>query len=209
MHRWKKQSPCPRHPAVAGRGTSVETEYLIVGSGLTGATIARHLVENGRDVLILDRRPHMGGNVHDHWHPSGIRIHTYGPHYFRTSSERIWSFVNRFADFYRYEAELLTMVDNSLEHWPVVESYIEKAVGPDWEPAFTGTPSNFEEASLSKMPEQIYRLFVKGYTEKQWGVPAESLSADLAGRFAVHGDGDKRLKRSKYQGIPRTATQSS
>ena len=74
-------------------------DYLIVGSGLTGATIARLLHERGEDVLVLDRRSHCGGNVHDHTHESGIRVHTYGPHYFRTSDDRLWNFVNRFADF--------------------------------------------------------------------------------------------------------------
>ena len=75
----------------------MRVDYLIVGSGLTGAVIARILADRGRDVLVLDRRSHAGGNVHDYEHQSGIRIHTYGPHYFRTSSEKIWSFVSRFA----------------------------------------------------------------------------------------------------------------
>lgn len=181
---------------------SAEYDYLVVGSGLTGGTMARLLTDAGKTVKILDRRNHVGGNVHDHEHRSGVRIHTYGPHYFRTSSEKVWEFVNRFSSFYRYEAELLTRVDGKLEHWPVVQDYIDERIGPDWKPAFEGEATNFEEASLSKMPEEIYHDFVKGYTEKQWGVPASSLGAELAGRFDVHADGDHRLKRSKWQGIP-------
>ena len=77
---------------------SMKVDYLIVGSGLTGATIARHLADAGREVLVVDRRPHPGGNVHDHVHPSNIRIHTYGPHYFRTNSAELWEYVNRFGD---------------------------------------------------------------------------------------------------------------
>ena len=80
-------------------------DYLIVGSGLTGATIARALQDAGRSVLVIDRRSHMGGNVHDHSHPSGILIHTYGPHYFRTNDEDLWSYVNRFSNFYSYEPQ--------------------------------------------------------------------------------------------------------
>ena len=79
-------------------------DYLIVGSGLTGAVIAQLLREAGFSTLIVDRRSHMGGNVHDHTHASGIVVHTYGPHYFRTVSDDIWAFVNRFTSFYTYES---------------------------------------------------------------------------------------------------------
>ncbi len=177
-------------------------DYLIVGSGLSGAVIARSLIEDGRNVLVLDRRAHCGGNVHDHLHASGIRVHTYGPHYFRTNSESLWEFVNRFTSFYKYEPELMTLVDGQYENWPITASYLKRAVGETWEPAFTGDPGNFEEASLAMMPEMIYRKFVKGYTEKQWGVPAASLSASLAKRFDVRHDNETRLMRKRYQGIP-------
>ena len=91
---------------IALTGTSVVADYVIVGSGLTGGSIARMLADAGREVVILERRQHVGGNVHDHLHPSGVRIHTYGPHYFRTESDELWSFVNRFAEFDKYEARL-------------------------------------------------------------------------------------------------------
>ena len=177
-------------------------DYVIVGSGLTGAVIARTLADAGRDVLVVDRRPHLGGNVHDTTREGGIRVHSYGPHYFRTNSEPVWRFVNRFADFYPYEAVLASFVGGRFERWPIAAEYIRRTVGERWEPAFTGTPSNFEEASLAMMPASVYRAFVKGYTEKQWGVPARSLSADLAGRFDVRTDDDRRLKRQRHQGIP-------
>jgi UDP-galactopyranose mutase len=182
--------------------TRPSVDYLVVGSGLTGAVIARQLSDAGHQVLVVDRRDHLGGNVHDAVQQGGIRVHTYGPHYFRTNSERIWSFVNRFADFYKYEAVLVSEVHGRFEHWPVTASYIRRAVGERWSPAFSGEPGNFEEASLAMMPESVYRDFVKGYTEKQWGVPAASLSAELAGRFDVRADDDVRLKRQRHQGIP-------
>lgn len=180
----------------------MNSAFLIVGAGLTGSTIARELADKGEQVIVVDRRPHIGGNVHDHWHPSGIRIHTYGPHYFRTSSEVIWSFVNRFSQFYKYEACLKSDVDGSFENWPIAASYIRRAVGNRWHSSFTGTPSNFEEASLAMMPAVIYEKFVKGYTEKQWGVPCRELSAALSRRFDVREDDEPRLMRHRYQGIP-------
>lgn len=180
----------------------MSSDYVIVGSGLTGAVIARLLSDAGRSVIVVDRRSHRGGNVHDHVHASGIRVHTYGPHYFRTNSDEIWDFVNRFAAFDRYEACIKSFVDSQHENWPIAGSYIRRTIGPGWQPVFRGTPANFEEASLAMMPQPIYEKFVKGYSEKQWGVPAHALSADLAKRFDVREDDEPRLCRHRYQGIP-------
>jgi UDP-galactopyranose mutase len=177
-------------------------DYIVVGSGLTGATIARLLADAGQDVLVIERRGHIGGNVHDYIHPSGIRIHTYGPHFFRTSSNRIWTFVKRFATFFKYEHCLTSLIDGQYEKWPVSADYIRRTVGEHWEPDFKDTPTNFEEAALSMMPRIIYEKFVKGYTEKQWGVPAQTLSADLAKRFYIQNNNDARMSRHKYQGLP-------
>jgi UDP-galactopyranose mutase len=195
-----------RHPAdsrISALEPPLSADYVIVGSGLTGGTIARMLFDAGRDVVVLERRAHLGGNVHDHKHPSGVRIHTYGPHYFRTGSEEIWEYVNRFASFYTYEAIVKSYVDSQIENWPIAASYIRRVIGENWKPSFAGKPANFEEASLAMMPEQVYFKFVKGYSEKQWGVKASQLSAELAKRFDVREDDEPRLMRHKYQGIPR------
>jgi UDP-galactopyranose mutase len=177
-------------------------DYLIVGAGLTGATIARRFADAGREVLVVDRRAHVGGNVHDTRHPSGIRFHTYGPHYFRTNSDRVWEYANRFGRFFRFEARVQSHVDGELVDWPVHESYLRRVAGPDWRPAFSSTPANFEEAALTLMPAAAYDKLVRPYTEKQWGVPAASLSVELARRLEVRRDDDRRLMRHRYQGLP-------
>lgn len=193
----------PTPPADVRSPQPLAADYVVVGSGLTGATIARLLADAGREVIVVDRRSHLGGNVHDHRHSSGVMIHTYGPHYFRTGSEEIWGFVNRFAEFHPYEAIVRSLVDDRPENWPIAASYIRRVLGEAWQPGFSGVPSNFEEASLSMMPSLVYRKFVKGYTEKQWGVPASELSADLARRFEVRMDDEPRLTRHRHQGIPK------
>lgn len=180
----------------------MRSDIVVVGSGLTGAVIARTLTDADHRVLVVERRDHVGGNVHDHLHQSGVRVHTYGPHYFRTNSTRIWGFVRRFADFHPYEAVVKSLVDGRAENWPVAASYIARTVGPDWAPGFTGDPRSFEEAALSMMPRAIYEKFVRGYTEKQWGVAASTLSPKLAKRFDIRRDDEPRLMRHRYQGIP-------
>jgi UDP-galactopyranose mutase len=180
----------------------MNADHVIVGSGLTGAVIARLLTDAGRSVVVVDRRNHRGGNVHDHMHASGILIHAYGPHYFRTNCDDIWSFVTRFSPFDPYEVCIKSLVDAQHENWPIAASYIRRAVGVGWRPDFQGTPSNSEEASLAVMPRLVYEKFVKGCSEKQWGVPARELSAELARRFDVREDDEPRLCRHRYQGIP-------
>jgi UDP-galactopyranose mutase len=179
-------------------------DYLVVGSGLTGAVIARELHDAGFRVQVVDRRSHLAGNVHDSVHVSGIRVHSYGPHYFRTSNKKVWEFVGRFATFDPFTAEIKVRFGNDLENWPIAGSYIRREIGTDWKPAYDGPVENFEQAALSVMPRAIFDRFIKEYTEKQWGKPANELAAALFSRIDIHHDDDPRLKpKATYQGIPR------
>ena len=135
-----------RARAAQTREGDLEADYLSVGAGLTGGVIARQLVDHGLDVLVLERRPHVGGNVRDHEHPSGIRVHTYGPHLFRTSSDRIWRFVQRFGAFYPYIHEVLTEIDGRFERWPITATTVRRAAEPSWcprNPAHARPPSRY------------------------------------------------------------------
>ena len=182
---------------------SVRADYIIVGSGITGATIARVLHDEGNEVLLLERRSSVGGNMHDSIHPSGIRIHTFGPHYFRTNSSEMWAFVNRFSEFFPYRAVVQSIVDGKHESWPVNESYLSSLSEEDRAVSFHGDPTSFEEACLASMPTVVYEKFIKGYTLKQWGTAPHRLSTELAGRFQVREDHDYHFSKHLYQGIPR------
>jgi UDP-galactopyranose mutase len=183
---------------------SSQLEYLIVGAGLTGATIAHFLKAAGRSVLVVDRRAEAGGNVHDHIHESGVRIHTYGPHYFRTNSSKLWRFVNRLSPFYRYEPVVKSFVDGRYETWPLTEPQIERLVGKDWRQKLDvrSSQANFEESCLARMPKKIYEKFVYGYSLKQWGVAPECLSAQLGQRIPIRKIEQEQFLDHLYQGIP-------
>lgn len=180
----------------------IEADFIVVGSGLTGSTIARLLADQGHGVAILERRNHIAGNVFDYRHESGITIHKYGPHYFRCNSQRIWDFLNRFTAFYDWAPIIKSRVNSELLSWPVNTSYVNSLVGEDWR-LFTGEPSNFEEECLSRMPREIYEQFIKGYTEKQWGVPATSLSKKLAARITINkGEEQTLTPNHRWNALP-------
>jgi UDP-galactopyranose mutase len=174
-------------------------DYVVVGSGLTGATVARLLHDAGRQVLVLERRPVVGGNVVDAVHqPSGIRYGLYGPHYFRTNSDKVWEFVQRFGEWRPFEARVKCLVDGRYESWPLSKVYLDKF---KWLPSERDA-SNLEERALQLMPRTIYEKFVKGYNEKQWGRPCTELLPSLCSRFDIRED-DDRLSLKKHQALPK------
>lgn len=181
-------------------------DLLIVGSGLTGSTIARLAKDQGYNPLVVERRGVLGGNIRDEIHePTGLRYNLHGPHYFRTNSERIWNFVNRFSSWHPWSAKVMTLVNGRLEHWPPNQEYVHR-VAPGWTPyGFYGvvTPKDFWEACIGKMPPIVYEQMVRPYTEKQWGLPCTELLPSLTSRFEIREDSfDHRLTTHKYQALP-------
>lgn len=188
-------------------------DYLVVGAGLYGAVIAREAADAGKKVLVLDKRPHIAGNIYTQ-KTEGIQVHTYGAHIFHTNNAAVWRYVNRFSDFNRftnspianYHGELYSLPFNMHtfnKMWGVVtpREAAEK-IEKQKKNAAISTPDNLEEQAISLVGTDIYEKLIKGYTEKQWGRPCKELPAFIIKRLPVRFTFDNNYFDALYQGIP-------
>lgn len=187
-------------------------DYLVVGSGLYGAVFAHEARANGRSVLVVDKRPHIGGNVYTAC-VEGIHVHRYGAHVFHTNNERVWAYVNRFAGFSRYihspvanyRGELYALPFNMhtfRQMWGVVTPEEAAARLEAQRREIAGEPTNLEEQAISMVGRDIYEKLVRGYTQKQWGRDCRELPAFLIRRLPVRLTYDNNYYSARYQGIP-------
>lgn len=188
-------------------------DYLIVGAGLFGAVFAQRAVEAGRSVLVLDRRPQIGGNVYTR-DVEGIHVHQYGAHIFHTNDRRVWDYVSRFADFNRftnspvanYRGEIYSLPFNMYtfnKMWGVVTPEQARAeIDRQKSDCGIGEPRNLEEQAITLVGRDIYEKLVKGYTEKQWGRPCTELPAFIIRRLPVRYTYDNNYFNALFQGIP-------
>ena len=188
-------------------------DYLIVGAGLYGATAARRLTDAGKRVLVVDKRPQVGGNVYTKT-IEGIDVHIYGAHIFHTNNKTVWEYVNRFADFNHYinsplanyREELFSLPFNMYtfnKMWGVVAPEEAEAIISQQRTAAGITePRNLEEQAISLVGRDIYEKLVKGYTEKQWGRDCKELPAFIIKRLPVRMTFDNNYYDAIYQGIP-------
>lgn len=188
-------------------------EYLIVGAGLFGAVFAHEAREAGKKVLVIDRRPHIAGNVYTE-QVEGIHVHRYGAHIFHTNDRQVWDYVNRFAEFNRftnspvanYHGELYSLPFNMYtfnKMWGVVTPQEAAAkIEEQRQAAGITEPKNLEEQAISLVGTDIYEKLVKGYTEKQWGRPCTELPAFIIKRLPVRLTFDNNYFNALFQGIP-------
>ncbi len=189
-------------------------DILVVGAGFAGAVAARTLAESGRRILVIDRRPHIGGNAYDRRDDHGVLIHPYGPHIFHTNAERIFVWLSRFTDWRPYEHRVLAKVGDQLLPIPInrttinrlyglaldeagVARFLEKARTPR-EPVQTS-----EDVVLNSVGPDLCDKFFRGYTRKQWGLELGDLSAGVAARIPTRTNDDDRYFTDAYQAIPR------
>lgn len=188
-------------------------DYLIVGAGLYGAVFAREAMDAGKKVLVIDKRPHIAGNVYTE-KIEGINVHKYGAHIFHTNNTKVWEYVNRFARFNRftnspvanYKGELYSLPFNMYtfnKMWGVVTPE-EAAARIDEQRKAAGIkePENLEEQAISLVGTDIYEKLVKGYTQKQWGRKCTELPAFIIKRLPVRLTFDNNYFNALYQGIP-------
>jgi UDP-galactopyranose mutase len=188
-------------------------DFLIVGAGLFGATAAHVLTRRGKRCLVIDKRPHIGGNVYTE-NVNGINVHKYGAHIFHTSNKDVWDFVNSFIEFNRYTNSPVANYKGKLynlpfnmntfyQMWGVITP--EQAAAKIEEQRRESeiiNPRNLEEQAISLIGKDIYYTLIKDYTEKQWGRKATELPAFIIRRLPVRFTFDNNYFNDKYQGIP-------
>ena len=188
-------------------------DYLIVGSGLFGATVANRLKKEGKKVLVLEKRNHIGGNVYTE-NVEGINVHKYGAHIFHTDYKDVWDYVNSFVEFNRYTNSPIARYKNEIYNMPFNMNTFSKiwsdVITPDdamrhineEKKEIKGEPKNLEEQAISLVGRTIYEKLVKGYTEKQWNRDCKDLPAFIIKRLPVRLTYDNNYFNDRYQGIP-------
>lgn len=187
-------------------------DILIVGSGLFGATVAHQAALHGKSCLVLEKRPHVGGNVYCE-RVEDIVVHRYGAHIFHTGDKRVWEYVNGLAEFNRYtnspvanyKGKLYNMPFNMntfYQMWGVTTPDEARAKIAEQRAEITGEPRNLEEQAISLVGRDIYETLVKDYTQKQWGRPCTELPAFIIKRLPVRFTFDNNYFNDRYQGIP-------
>jgi UDP-galactopyranose mutase len=198
----------------------VHFDYLIVGSGLFGATFAYKAKQADKRCLVIDKRPHLGGNVYCE-NIEGINVHKYGAHIFHTNNKEVWDFVNSIVEFNRYtnspianykgkQYNLPFNMNTFYQMWGVltpeeakakIEEQKAEAVAA-MKAAGVSEPCNLEEQALMLIGKDIYEALIKGYTEKQWGRKCTELPAFIIKRLPVRFVHDNNYFNDRYQGIP-------
>lgn len=187
-------------------------EYLVVGSGLYGATFAQQARVHGKSVLVIDKRPNIAGNVYTE-KVEGINFHKYGAHIFHTNNNTVWEYLQQFTTFNRftnspvanYKGEIYSMPFNMYtfnKMWGVVTPEEAQLKIDEQRKEIIGDPKNLEEQAISLVGRDIYEKLIKGYTEKQWGRDCKDLPAFIIKRLPVRLVFDNNYFNALYQGIP-------
>ena len=207
------QTISPR-PTVVRNGPGWNFDYVIVGAGFAGSVMAERLANQaGKRVLIIDRRPHIGGNAYDHHDESGVLVHKYGPHIFHTNSAVVFAYLSRFTQWRPYEHRVLSAVDRKLVPVPINRTTINELYGLNLSEAEVGSflaaraekveeILTSEDVVVSTVGRELYETFFKGYTTKQWGLDPSQLDKSVTARIPVRTNDDDRYFTDQFQAMP-------
>jgi UDP-galactopyranose mutase len=189
-------------------------DYLIVGAGFAGSVLAERLAADaGKKVLIVEKRPHIGGNAYDHYDDHGILVHKYGPHIFHTNSREIFDYLSRFTAWRQYQHRVLASVDGQLVPIPINLDTVNRLYGLNLtsfqvEEFFASVAEQrdqirtSEDVVVSKVGRELYEKFFRGYTRKQWGLDPSELDASVTARVPTRTNRDDRYFTDTYQAMP-------
>ena len=188
-------------------------DYLIVGAGLFGSIFAYEAKKRGKNCLVIDKRPHIGGNIYTK-EVEGINVHEYGAHIFHTSNHEVWKYIQQFATFNRYTNSPIARYRDEIYNMPfnmntfnklwgvITPEQAKKKIEQQIKESGIIEPKNLEEQAISLVGRDIYEKLVKGYTQKQWGRRCDELPSFIIKRLPVRFTYDNNYFNDLYQGIP-------
>jgi UDP-galactopyranose mutase len=190
-------------------------DYLVVGAGFAGSVIAERLAsQHGARVLLIDRRPHIGGNAYDEPNEAGILYHKYGPHIFHTNSEQVVDYLSQFTQWRPYEHRVRAIVRSKMVPIPINRTTLNELFGLDLKTdeeaaaylASRAEPVDeirtSEDVVINAVGQELYELFFRGYTRKQWGLDPSELDKQVTSRIPTRTNTDDRYFSDKFQAMP-------
>lgn len=195
-------------------GIKMKFDFLIVGAGFAGCTIAERIATVlNRRVLLVEQRNHIGGNTYDYYNDDGILVQKYGPHIFHTNSKKVWDYLSKFTGWNGYVHRVIAKVNGKEVYLPINLDTIERLYNRKFTPEELkeffeqrkiklDKIRNARDVVVSQVGEELYELFFKNYTKKQWGIYPEELDPQVTNRLSVRLNRDTRYFTDKHQGIP-------
>ena len=197
----------PQEPPIA-------IDFLIVGAGFAGLVAAEQLSNAGFSCVVVDRRNHLGGNAYDRKSDVGVLVHAYGPHYFRSNSQRVIDYLSRFTEWQPVDYQIKSFTRGRYWSFPINLNTFEEILGREatseefeaWLEEHREAieqPANSEEVIVSQVGRELYELFFEGYTIKQWKKHPRELDPSVCGRIPIRTDRDDRYLRETFQALPK------
>ncbi|MEO0453851.1 MAG: UDP-galactopyranose mutase [Verrucomicrobiota bacterium] len=190
-------------------------DYLIVGAGFSGLVMAERLTTQlGKRCMVIDQRDHVGGNCYDEYDEAGILVHRYGPHYFRTNSDKIIDYLSQFTEWHPVDYQIKSYSDGRLWSFPINLNTFEELIGRpstseemqawlDQKRVPIENPVNSEEVIISQVGWELYEKFFKGYTRKHWKCDPKDLDVSVCGRIPIRTNRDDRYLKEEFQALPK------